>query len=352
VPFDLPPSFWTTLYRLAGGEKWPPENDAQAQAFMARVVPEGLLSLMIAEAASMPPVVSRAAHAFQALDRSNRLRASVFEDSVRKVLDILDGEQLIILKGTDYAYRLYPAPHLRPRQDVDVLVPRERVREITWRLKKEGFRQHFPAGAVARVRAYHEAVFVIGNATLEVHHSFIQRTRNRIDYAGVWSRVKPWSGFDRRLFQLDEIDALIYHAINMSTDQFSNPMFRHLDFWLMLHDRQQILPAAVARARTWATTRALYGALRQASRYFPEMKTPAVEEAMSQLIPRRTQAFLDRHVLPDPWRPRKRYGRVGQLWRKLWLIDDSFHRASFALYHGYAVIAGKLLELRDQRPSL
>ena len=299
------------------------------------------------EETKLPPSVSVALQDFRALDRANRLRAQVFEDSLRLVIDVLEGEPVAILKGTDYAYRFYPAPHLRPRQDIDILVPRDRAAGVQERLRKAGFKQHYLAGAIGRLPSYHEVEFEIGKATLDVHHSFIQRSRNRVDYAGVWKRMKPWSGFDSRLFQLDDVDALLYHAINMSSEEFSNPSFRHLDLWLMLRHKEDILPAAVSRAHQWRTTRPLYGALRQASRYFPEMQTPAVEKAMCELLPRRARAFLDRRVLPDPWLPGKS-GRARHLWRKFWLIDDSLHRTWFALYHVYAVVAGKLLELRDR----
>jgi len=350
VQFELPRSFWPTLYRLTGGDHWPPTTDPQAEALVARTVREGLLSLLLSEP-SLPPVVATAAAKFQALDRTNRLRARVFKDSLRELAGLLADEPIIVLKGMDYAYRLYSAPHLRPRQDIDILVRREHATAITARLRQAGFKLHYPAGAVARVPAYHEAVFEVGNATIEVHHSFVQRTRNRIDYQGVWTRAKPWSGFDPRLLQLDDVDALIYHAVNMNSDQFATPLFRHLDVWLMLRGREDILPAAVARAREWATTRALYGALRQTSRYFEEMRTPAVEEAMQELLPPPTRSFLDRHVLADPLRPRKRYGRLGQVWRKFCLIDNGLLRASFVIYHAYAVVAGKVLELRDAAVS-
>jgi len=348
VSFELPPSFWPTLYRLSVGKEWPPESDRDAAPFLARVVREGLLSLLLADA-TLPAFVAQAARPYEALHRTNMLRARVFEDSLRTTFDAIGDEPMIVLKGTDYAYRLYPSPHLRPRQDIDVLVPRDRAAAIAWRLKRAGFRQHFPAGPVSRLRTYHEMVFEIGNATVEIHHSFIQRTRHRIDYDGVWKRATPWRGFDQRLLQLDEVDALIYHSINMSADQFSTPIFRHLDCWLMLRTNEQILPQGVGRAREWAATHALYGALRQTSRYFPQLATPAVERAMQQLISGRTRAFLDREILPDPWSPRRRYGRPGQLWRKFWLIDDARHRAAFALYHAYAVIAGSLLSQRAAR---
>ena len=335
MTFELPPSFWTILQQISGGD---PER------CLRRVVREGLLSLLLADPTA-PEGLARAARAYEALDRTNRLRTRVFEGSVQAMLDVIGDAPVIILKGTDYAYRLYPAPHLRPRQDVDVLVRREDAARVTAQLKAARYQQHFPAGAVSRLPAYHEAVFVIGNATIEVHHSFVQRTRNRVDYEGVWKRAKPWSGFDRRLLQLDEVDGLVYHAINMNSDQFSSPMFRHLDLWLMLRRRDEILPQAVARAHEWATKRAFYSALRQTARYFPDFATPSVEGAMNDLLPSRTRAFLDRSILPHPLN-RMRYGRAGQLWRKFWLMDDMRHRAAFLLYHLYAVPAGVLLSLR------
>lgn len=338
LTFELPPSFWTTVHRISGKD---PDK------FLQRVVHEGLLSLLLAEP-SLPDPAARAARAYEALDRTNRLRTRVFEDSLCTLLDVVAGEPLTILKGTDYAYRLYPAPHLRPRQDIDVLVQREGVKRVVSLLTRAGFQQHFPAGSVARLPTYHEAVFVVGNATIEVHHSFVQRTRNRVDYAGLWKRAKPWTGFDRRLLQLDDVDGLLGHAINMNSDEFSSPIFRHLDVWLMLRGRDDILPQAVERSRQWATKRALYGALRQTGRHFPEFVTPAVEQAMNELLPPRTRAFLDQSILPDPF-ARKRLDRWGQLWRKFWLMDDTRHRAAFALYHVYALIAGRLLSLRAAR---
>ncbi len=350
MQFQLPQSFWPALYRLARAKDWPPETEEDAAAFLVRVVPEGLLSLLMYEK-SLPAALARAARNFAALDQTNRVRTFVFEQTVRTLLDVADGIPIIVLKGTDYAYRLYPAPHLRPRQDIDVLVQREHAAEVAARLKRAGFKQYFPAGDVARVASHHEAVFVVGNGTVEVHHSMIQRSRVSIDYRAVWMRAKPWSGFDSRLSQLDEVDGVIFHTLNMATDEFSTPFFRHLDVWLMLHDRPEILAAAVDRAREWAARRAVYGALRQTGRYFREFRTAAVEDAMDQLLGRRTRAFLDRRVLPDPWSPRKRYGRPGQLWRKLWLMDDWTHRLRFAAYYVYALTAGVLLATRDREPD-
>jgi hypothetical protein len=57
------------------------------------------------------------------------------EEALRHLLDSLGaaGIPALLLKGTGLAYTIYPAPHLRPRVDVDVLIRREtldRVQEV------------------------------------------------------------------------------------------------------------------------------------------------------------------------------------------------------------------------------
>jgi hypothetical protein len=49
------------------------------------------------------------------------------EDDTRELLDGLgaNGISVLLLKGTGVAYTVYPAPHLRPRLDVDLLIRRE-----------------------------------------------------------------------------------------------------------------------------------------------------------------------------------------------------------------------------------
>jgi putative nucleotidyltransferase-like protein len=345
VEFSLPPSLWSSLYRFSSNKQWPPENADDAAAFVQFLAAEGLIPLMLLDA-SLPPAISQIRERYKAMDSASHLRTRVFEGALRTMLDIAGDEPVIVLKGTDYAYRFYPSPHLRPRIDVDVLVPLTRAKAVNEKLKQAGHQQSFPAGAVSRLQSHHEAVFKIGNALVEVHHSFIQRARNRVDYEGLWRRAKRWEGFDDRLLRLDDADGIVCHAVSMSTDEFSTAMFRYLDLWLMLRGREDILDAAVARAREWSTTRALYGALRQTSRYFPEFSTPAVERAMKSLLSPRTSAFMDQRVLPDPWAPRSRHGRPGRLWKKFWLIDDWRLRARFAAYHVYASIAGPVLQRR------
>jgi hypothetical protein len=345
----VPPTFWSVVHRIAGGDTWPPANPTDAHKLIDRVIAEGLFSLLMADE-SLPPQVSRAMESHRAIDRMNRVRSQFLEDTLRSIVGVVEGE-IIILKGSDYAYRLYPAPHLRARQDIDILVKRDRAADVTARLKKAGYQQFFAGGPPSRVSGYHEAVFEVGSTAVDVHHSFIQRTRNRVDYGAIWTRAKQWEACDARLLRLDDVDGLLYHAINMCNDHFQNALFRHLDLWLMLRDRPEILLPASERAKEWAIARPFYGALRQAVRLIPELQTPVMEKTLAGLLPRSTQEFLDKHVLPDPFRMRRHYGRGGTTWRKFVLIDDTRHRLAFAFYQPYAVIAGRLLELRDRRAA-
>ncbi|HEY6843553.1 MAG TPA: nucleotidyltransferase family protein [Thermoanaerobaculia bacterium] len=346
MDFQLPPSLWPALNRIAGNAQWPPGDQAGVSRFMQCAAAEGLIPLLLTDG-DAPQMILEAANRFKAIDAAGQLRVRVFEQALRATLDANEGERIAVMKGADYTYRLYPSPHLRPQQDIDVLVAFERAEEIAMRMRAAGYRRQFPSGPVGRLRSYHEAVFTVGSAIVEVHHSFVQRVRHSVDYDGVWTRAIKLERFGRTLYRLDDVDAIVCHAISMNTDQFATAMFRYIDLWLMLRGNDAILPAAVSRARQWAASRALFGALRQTSRYFPEFSTPAVERAMADLLSPRPRAFVDRKVLPDPWAARGLHGRRGQLWKKLWLIDTWSRRLRFAAYHVYAIIAGRLLAVRD-----
>jgi len=57
------------------------------------------------------------------------------------VLEALAGEGVhpILLKGTPFAYQVYEAPHLRPRCDTDLLVPRAQIEMVRRSLAPRGY---------------------------------------------------------------------------------------------------------------------------------------------------------------------------------------------------------------------
>ena len=275
------------------------------------------------------------------------LRAAALDRTIGRVRELFEGEPFLFLKGSDYRFRLYPETGLRPMQDVDVLVPAPRADAVTARLEALGLTRSFPAGAVARLPSYHERVFSLEGVTVEVHHSFVQRLRYRIDYDGVWARRAALGGGPAGSERLGDADAILYHAISLANDEFATPLIRFLDFWLLCRRSAAALGEAAARAPRWRAQRALYGALRQTGRVFPDFETPEVRRIEARLLPAQSRWLLDRTVLPrDDERFSTRLSRPRQLWRKFWLVSGFARRAAFFAYHAYALGLGAWLARR------
>jgi len=253
----------------------------------------------------------------------------------------------MLIKGSDYARRLYPDAVLRPMQDIDILVPANRMDAVCERLLAAGLRAQ-PSFGASRDPAHHERVFFHGRILVEVHQSFIQRPRNRVDYEGLWQRAVPLEIDGRSVLRLDDVDALVYHTLSMGIDQFNVRLIRYVDLWLLLARRPGMAMAAAERAREWHTARALYGALSLACRLFPEFANADVQAAMTAALPASTRRFMERWVLPGAAEMRKGGAprRGVQLWRKACLMDSTGHALAFALSHAAASLRHRPESLR------
>ncbi|MCQ2352911.1 MAG: nucleotidyltransferase family protein [Victivallaceae bacterium] len=69
------------------------------------------------------------------------------------------------IKGADLAPRVYPKSALRPRGDLDVLVPQEKQKYASQLLQKNGWKQPY-----RYKNPYHEADFFRNGICLELHH--------------------------------------------------------------------------------------------------------------------------------------------------------------------------------------
>jgi hypothetical protein len=329
----IPPSFWPSAYEWTTGAVWPPATAEEASLFLDRCSRHGLLPLLFA-ASDLPPALEEARHGARGWQRILDARARKFHEATVEICRILGDEPAMLLKGSDYAHRLYPSAALRPMQDVDVLVPIDRIDAVCDRLTAAGLVREVAAG-VKRDPAYHERILVLGKILVEVHHSFVQRPRHRVDYEALWRRGVSIEVGGRSALRLDDVDALTYHALCMAMDEFRVRLVRYVDLGLLLRQRHGIAMAAAERAREWQTARALYGALSLGCRLFPELRTDDVRAAMDHLLPAATRRFVDRWVLPAP-SDLARYGRRSrllQLWRKALLMDTPRRRLAFALEH-------------------
>jgi hypothetical protein len=340
----LPPSFWAAAHRVTTGGAWPPASPGEARRLVEACARHGLLPLLL-EDTGLPPSLAQALEDARGWRRILEMRARTFHDATVEVCDLLAGEPPVLLKGADFAHRLYPSPFLRPMQDVDLLVPADRIDATCEHLVAAGLVPVATEGAV-RDPGYHERALAWRKLLVEVHQSFIQRPRHRIDYAGIWIRRVPMEVGGRRAFRLDDVDALLYQALTIAKDEFQVRLVRYVDLWLLLGRREGIATAAAERAREWEVARAYYGALCMACRLFPGFRTDDVRTAMDRTLPATTRRFVERLVVPRPTahRPGGSSARVVRLWRKALLMDSALRRVSFALWYAAAT-------LRARRPG-
>jgi len=324
---------------LVGGQ-WPPDSPNAAGRLVEGCIRHGLLPLLFAEA-ELPPALEQARDAAAGWRRIQEMRAARFHEATEAVCALFADEPVLLLKGADFAHRVYPDPVLRPMQDVDFLVPADRMEPTCDRLARAGLRREFFTLG-QRDPANHERPFTMGKVLVEVHQAFIQPPRHRIDYEAVWSRRVPLAVGAQPCFRLDDVDAVAYQALSMATDEFRGRLLRYVDLWLLLRQREGLATAAASRAQEWQSARSLYGTLSLACQVFPEFRTEDVREAMARAVPVSTARFLDRLVLPPP----SALGRRGlgspvvRYWRKGALMDGVRRRLAFALFHARALARG------------
>jgi hypothetical protein len=76
-------------------------------------------------------------------DLTSRVLAEVQLDALEEILRTLGpaAEQVTLLKGISICQTHYPAPHLRPMADIDLLVPTDRQAQLEAQLNRLGYRQ-------------------------------------------------------------------------------------------------------------------------------------------------------------------------------------------------------------------
>jgi|SRR5581483_3466924 len=343
---DLPPSLWPALHRIATGRPWPPRTASDANAFVVEAKLQFLLPLLC-ETRGLPSLVTETLDSYRAIERLTEARASILENDLQRVLAVLAGEDVVLLKGSDYGHRVYDRPALRPMADTDLLVPSSRIEDVSARLEAAGFHRSFHGSPAWRLKSAHEYVFTTEQTMIEVHQSFIQRARATIDYEALWKRRVPMAGFPANVFRLHDVDAVAYHALSMGIDEFQERLIRDVDLWLLLRRLPVPLQAVADRVSEWSCRHALFGALTIAATLFPDLHSDEYDRVRASLIPARRQRFLENRILPDVFR--RRYdsppGRIRQLWRKFWLMDSMRLRTAFAFHHAYASAAGQLLPM-------
>jgi len=346
---QLPPELWPTVCRLAGVGEWPPREPAARDAFFNFAIRDGLFPLLMADA-DVPPETEEWKPRFRALQSLYRKRYAQSRFTAQQVAAVLGPNDMLFEKGADYRHRVYASPELRPMQDIDVLLPLRSVASVAAQFAAAGHRRVYSAHGKNFAPSAYELAFVVDGALVEVHRSIGLPIRARIDYAGLWQRRQRFEADGVQGCRLAPADAILADAYNLAKDEFSVPLIRLVDLHhlLMLHAAE--LPLCVARAKAWGIECALFGALHLVMTIFTASATPAIREAVSQLLTPARRAAVAR-LLPDPRGEAAGHtkGRAMQVWRKFGLIDQPWRRGAFAMSYATRTAAGWAQEWRLRR---
>jgi hypothetical protein len=344
----LPASLWPALQRLAGQERWPPQTDVEAQALIERAVTDDLLPILMDDE-DVPAIVRERLQGMSAWRRLQDKRVELMANAFRRLAAIMEGEPFIVIKGMDYAYRLFPEPRHRLSRDIDILIPTGRMRTVSQRLLQAGLSSGPVPRPSSELTSYYERSFRLDGITFDVHQAFVQRARNDIDYDAVWSAAVPSRVAGVSALRLSDADAIFYQAFSFAIHELHQPVNRYLDLERMMAGNESGVARAAEKAARWNARNGFFAGVRQTQRIFPHLDTPGIRAVLDDLLPANTRSRIEREVLPDPAEAgamKRPLERGKQLRRKRMLLDDPYHRLRFIAYHVCADMMGRAIRLQ------
>jgi hypothetical protein len=343
---NLPAELWP-LVAARAGLNWPRSN-SEADRVFAAANDQNLLPLLMA-AENLPPALDAAKVRHRALDAIYRRRHALASEALPRLAAIVGADAFICYKGSDFAHRLYPDPVLRPMSDLDVLVPQSRFHELLATLAAYGHDRKRGAHGAPFAPDHFEASIMVGDVHIELHQTFAQPIRNRIDYSGLFARREVFDADGQTLWRFSRADAILAQAFELAKDEFRSKLIRHVDFHLLIDGHDDQLPLCIARAREWQLERALFGALELHQRFFPSTVTNPVDDAIAALLTPAIKDELRGGVLATPGAAQD---RRTQIRHKLQLIDSPWRRAALPVAAAWQESKGRWHERRARRAGV
>ena len=240
-------------------------------------------------------------------------RNMVFEQVSEECIRALRaaGVRTILLKGLDYATRLYHGqPGARPTADVDLLVPNEARRAAFQVLDRLGFEPRACAPGFDEPD-YHEVAWRRGDVEVDLHMALVPFARCRIDYPSIWSEARPFSVGETEALALAPLHAAIFQSVHMGVDHFAVPAIYLVDLARLLPDATA-LREAEATAAKWRCHAPFITATGLVAAFLPGWP-PASAVAR---LPLRSRRVI------DSYGPARSLPRPEQLLRKLVHFDS------------------------------
>lgn len=315
----LPASLWRELNQRAKNHRWPPKEEDAIERFVAQARAERLIHL--AHTSDLPGPLRAAIAAQRGELIMARAGVARMHAALEQFLDHVEPVPVVVLKGIAYGLYLYDEPVQRPAKDVDVLVPIESYEAINQKLSMLGFSRAYGFGRVGLHPDYPESNFLIGPVLIEVHHSFIQRSRHTVPYDRILARSRP---LGERTLRLDDTDALLAHCLGFAKEHFNVTLSHWLDLWLLLDQpgvRSRNFDDLVQEAADWSVLTAFLSCLRTIPQIFPE--------AAPHPLVRGAQSHPRKGIRPNTVLDAPHLGRLGQILVKFRALDGWRRRVAF-----------------------
>jgi len=210
------------------------------------------------------------------------------------VLSVLQqmGIPVIALKGAHLAEAIYGDMALRPMNDLDLLVPKDRLAQVEGALLELGYgpRQRPSVEIQVENRSGLQALAKQHVATIDVHWTIVKPGGPlAIELDGLWQRARPATIAGVPACVLADEDLLLHLAIHAGYQHAFGAGLRPLcDIGHLLARRGEELdwPSLAARARQWRAGRCLSLALRLSREL---LAAPVPYQALTELEPGRVE---------------------------------------------------------------
>jgi hypothetical protein len=180
------------------------------------------------------------------------------------------GVRVAVLKGLDYAKRLYSSAGSRATSDIDLLVPGADRRSAFQVLDRLGFEPRAAAPGFDEPD-YHEVAWNRAGVEVDLHLALAPLVRCRIDYQAVWAEVETVALGDVSALVLSRTHAAVFHALHMAIDHFDVPAMYLVDLARLLPDEES-LRVARTLAESWRCRRPLETAVALTAAFLPRWR--------------------------------------------------------------------------------
>jgi hypothetical protein len=300
---ELPLELWSSLRALA------PEPDR----FVALLREHRLLPFAANDPHFDGGTLPAVQEAWRQVRDGDDAQSAAYDEELDELVALLDPDDYVFIKGAAFRRTIYPDPTLRPMNDIDIVVRKERAASIAGLLRASGY------GPAAQSHLYF--VRPPRNLFVEIITVFTQETRHALDYESIFGERTRVLGAPH----LATHHALATHALYVGTSIHVHAR-KFLDLWLLSRS-PDVVERAVETAVRWKMRRSFHAAMCLLAQLLPESAAP-LKEMSGRTLKRSERRLVEQFIVPrraltaGAW-------RAWVLGKRLALLESNAIRARF-----------------------